>query len=686
MDGVQRVLSTGEKKMLAEYLGGLATARYLLVRMETVPVFYDGQKTLDGMASTVFLLAYARLFSSLKAGDTWLWLEDGETDGLATWQMTMTADVREFVRLVMGEDVPLVTLFKNLLVHPDAQTETVNAYCQELFERALFGGLERSYAQALSELCRLACRFFYGIAKKRLHQAAQFHAYISDLPFVITKNTADGAMYRRFLVLGELKADAGFGLWLYRSFYAEWRLANVLKARIKDAVQPPAVLPETLPEGLNTAQKQAVMAALGSRFSIITGGPGTGKTHTVGELVKLLVKGDKAVSLALTAPTGKAAKRMQESLQKTLSGTNIELPDAMTIHRLLGIGLDGVPRYHEKNPLPFKVVIVDEASMLGVELAYQLISAVAKDGQLILLGDVHQLAAVEAGAVLGDLCRAEILKPYHQTLTESRRFDAQSGIGRLAAVVNAGGEQALMAERLFSVIEAYADLAFYEVGKPSDDNKTALYAKLIGGYEPYFKAVQNLKAYFKSVTDEAQRLSEVKDVFHALNSYRVLCASHQGWLGDTLINEKISTAHLSHQLSGRAFRAVPTWYHGRVLMMTKNAYELGLFNGDVGICVQADAGFLVYFDGKETPVPAAMLPTDAVVDGYAMTVHKSQGSEFQDVAVCFDESNEALLGRELLYTAITRAKETVTIYSTRTALVSASLKPSVRETGLGALF
>lgn len=685
MNGVQRVLSTGEKKMLAEYLSGISTARYLLMRMQTVPVFYAGQKTLDGMASTVFLLAYARLFSSLSTGDTWLWLEEGEADGLAAWQTALTADVRAFARLVMGDDESLVMLFKNLLVSPETQTEAVSTYCQEVFERALFGGLERSYAQVLEELCRLGCRFFYGIAKKELHHVATFHAYLRDLPFVMEKDSAGAATYRRFLVVGDLKTQ-GFGLWLYRSFYAEWRLANALMARIKDPLQTPVVSLDALPKGLNTAQKQAVMAALGSRFSIITGGPGTGKTYTVGELVKLVASGDMAVSLALTAPTGKAAKRMQESLQKTLNGTDIELPDAMTIHRLLGIGLEGVPRYHEKNPLPFKMVIVDEASMLGVELAYQLVSAVAKDGQLILLGDVHQLAAVEAGAVLGDLCRARVLKPSHQTLTESRRFHENSGIGKLAAVVNAGGEQALMVERLFSVIETYADLAFYEVGTPSDENKAALYAKLISGYEVYFKAVQNLKTQFKTVVDDTSRLTEVKSIFEVLNSYRVLCASHQGWLGDVLINEKISAAHLAYQLSGRAFRTVPMWYHGRVLMMTKNAYELGLFNGDVGICVQADAGFLVYFDGKETPVPAVMLPLEAVTDGYAMTVHKSQGSEFKQVAVCFDESNEALLGRELLYTAITRAKETVTIYSSRTALVSASLKPSVRETGLGALF
>ena len=207
-----------------------------------------------------------------------------------------------------------------------------------------------------------------------------------------------------------------------------------------------------MPENLNDQQIAAINVANNNAFSIITGGPGTGKTYTVAQLVIALQqatesRGDESkhirfstdsASLALAAPTGKAAQRMQESLQAALDDANVELQlqEAKTIHRLLGIGRTGRPRYDTNNPLGEDIIIVDEASMLGVELANYLVSAVKPGARLILLGDANQLAAVDAGAVLADLCRIPLLQPIHAELTESRRFSAESGIGKLATQIN----------------------------------------------------------------------------------------------------------------------------------------------------------------------------------------------------------------------------------------------------------
>ncbi|MDN3503683.1 AAA family ATPase, partial [Psychrobacter sp. 5A.1] len=237
--------------------------------------------------------------------------------------------------------------------------------------------------------------------------------------------------------------------WLHRAWQAEFNLAQHITHILNQQIVP---LDITMPENLNDQQIAAINVANNNAFSIITGGPGTGKTYTVAQLVIALQqatesRGDQSehirfstdsASLALAAPTGKAAQRMQESLQAALDDANVELQlqEAKTIHRLLGIGRTGRPRYDANNPLGEDIIIVDEASMLGVELANYLVSAVKPGARLILLGDANQLAAVDAGAVLADLCRIPLLQPIHAELTESRRFSADSGIGKLASQIN----------------------------------------------------------------------------------------------------------------------------------------------------------------------------------------------------------------------------------------------------------
>ncbi|HBL97892.1 MAG TPA: exodeoxyribonuclease V subunit alpha, partial [Psychrobacter sp.] len=237
--------------------------------------------------------------------------------------------------------------------------------------------------------------------------------------------------------------------WLHRAWQAEFNLAKNINNILNQKVKP---LPITIPESLHENQIKAINVANNNAFSIITGGPGTGKTYTVAQLVIALQQATESggegsenirfstdsASLALAAPTGKAAQRMQESLQAALdtAGINLQLQEAKTIHRLLGIGRTGRPRYNADNPLGEDIIIVDEASMLGVELANYLVSAVKPGARLILLGDANQLAAVDAGAVLADLCCIPLLQSIHAELTESRRFGADSGIGKLAIQIN----------------------------------------------------------------------------------------------------------------------------------------------------------------------------------------------------------------------------------------------------------
>ena len=247
------------------------------------------------------------------------------------------------------------------------------------------------------------------------------------------------------------ETQVSYIVWLHRQWYAEQSLAKQLMkiAHRKVAAFSGISSSQDIDNGLapkpNAMQQLAIDKSSQHALSIIIGGPGTGKTFTVAKLVTTLQKGHEhkrkqdpnlpPLSITLTAPTGKAAQRMQQSLQKSLQDEEITLDNAKTLHRLLGIGRDGIPRYHAKNPLPDDLIIVDEASMLGLELASQLVDAIKPTGRLILLGDANQLAAVDAGSVLSDLCAVTRLQPYITELTESKRFDSNSVVGQFALAI-----------------------------------------------------------------------------------------------------------------------------------------------------------------------------------------------------------------------------------------------------------
>ena len=498
-------------------------------------------------------------------------------------------------------------------------------------------------------------------------------------------------------------------LWLHRTWQAEHALAkNVIRIKNQTLIE----LPIALNPLLNTEQQNAIHMANRSAFSIITGGPGTGKTFTVAQLVMALQQeqseGDKA-NLALAAPTGKAAQRMQESIQNAIqqAGVSIQLPEAKTIHRLLSIGQGGRPRYNNKNPLSEDIVIIDEASMLGVELANHLVSAIKANARLILLGDANQLAAVDAGAVLADLCRISALQDVHQSLVASQRFDEDSGIGKLAKLINqADGssdsiqnmgavwqllkkDDALNFYHLTSNIDNRKEYTNSEKATDKIKNSLSSYNFLINlsnKYVEYFNQTKILLAKMKKAKSipTKESFDDFSKLMVVLNQFRVLTAGHHGRCGDHYINNYLSEQHKTRL---KLPLSKSPWYHGRPVMVLQNNYELGLFNGDIGICLQTEKGRLqVFFENKTQGTNINMLSDEMIATAYAMTIHKSQGSEFDHVAIAFDDSNGRLLSQELIYTAVTRAKKQISIFSTASAFTRALSTPTERQTGLSLQF
>lgn len=483
------------------------------------------------------------------------------------------------------------------------------------------------------------------------------------------------ATTRHQLPICYLKNNDTVYLWTNRAYHAETALLAHIK-RISSAKVTPFTW-DSLSESLNPKQISAVNLVSKQAFVLITGGPGTGKTFTVAQIVIALSQLPNAdgLRLGLAAPTGKAAQRMSESLLASLpDNLSIQMPEPKTIHRLLGIGSSGTPKYHAQNPLAYDVLIIDEASMLGTELASQLFAAVATGCRVILLGDAHQLAAVDAGAVLADLCRIEALQRLRVNLSESRRFRDDSGVGQLAKLINAVDTD-ISFSQVMALIDAHSQLSFIDVDQQPIGQ---IYEQLSTLYQNYFAITKNLRFKFEHYSDDHAQ-NTINELFNALNQYRILCASHLGALGDEAINAYLTQYHQRYQ---KIPPSRSPWYHGRVVMVTKNLYELGLFNGDVGICLWAASGLVVYFEGKKHAISVDMLSDVVVSTAYAITVHKSQGSEWQAVSLVFDDYHMRLLSKELIYTAVTRAKSQVCVYGSQMALMHAINTPTMRQTGL----
>ncbi len=497
-------------------------------------------------------------------------------------------------------------------------------------------------------------------------------------------------------------------LYLYRYWQYEQRLALDLRRRAKEA--PTDVNETRLRTDLNRLfprhsalkgpdwQKVAAAVAALRQVCVISGGPGTGKTSTVLKILALLTgQAGRPLRIALAAPTGKAAARMQESIRAAKPGLGLapeqaaQIPEeASTLHRLLGSYPGSVSfRYNADHPLPLDVLVVDEVSMVGLALLAKTVDALRPQTRLILLGDKDQLASVDAGAVLGDLCagagrfspafQAQLAALTGETLPHGKettsplvdaivllrhsyRFGTDSGIGALAAAVNRGRSAdatRLLADR--------GDIEWHRLA-PAEALPEQLAEPVAVGFAPYLEAVRSA--------------ATVDTVFAQFNGFRVLVALRKGAFGVEALNELCAGVLQQRGLiDGRH-----AWYAGRPVMITRNDYHLRLFNGDIGLTLpdpddpERMKVFFLGNDGALRSFAPARLPTHETV--YAMTVHKSQGSEFERVLVVTPDQSSPVLSRELLYTALTRARRQAVFYGVPEVFEAAVERRLRRSSGL----
>lgn len=500
-------------------------------------------------------------------------------------------------------------------------------------------------------------------------------------------------------------------LYLYRYWNDECALASRLMQMSAVSLDVSPKIPEVLNLlfGLSESesshidwQKTAAAVALSHQFAVISGGPGTGKTTTVAKLLAAFIIGAQETAtklkISLAAPTGKAAARLSESIGNAVQSLPIEtkikevIPNqALTLHRLLGARPDSKKfRFNKDNLLHLDVLILDEASMVDLPLMTRLLEALPSDARLILLGDRDQLASVEAGAVLGELCqhieagytlsqarKLSLLTDFDFSgyvtapvkindslclLRHSYRFDEHSGIGQLAKAINSG-----KVENFTRVWQGDFNDIFYHLL----DSKAyqELIAQAVRGYASYLNAIYDKK-----------NAGEILDAF---SKVRILCAVREGELGVEGINEAVRKALIRKELLPYTDHI---WYVGRPVMIMKNEANLGLFNGDIGICLydEENAQLKVYFsmpDGSIKTFLPSRLPDHQSV--FAMTIHKSQGSEFEHCILLLPNYHTPVITRELIYTGVTRAKKRLDIYALQDILYRGIKERTLRVSGLG---
>jgi len=480
--------------------------------------------------------------------------------------------------------------------------------------------------------------------------------------------------------------DSGL-LYLYRYWHDEQQVGALIKQRLQPmAITDQAQLRQDFANWTSSQsgldwQKVAVLMALTRQFSVISGGPGTGKTTIVLRLLQLFFNQDKTIRIALAAPTGKAAARLQQAIGTENDDLNRQGIEAKTLHRLLGITADNEQgRYNAERPLAVDVLIVDEASMIDISLMAKLLKALPKTARLILLGDSQQLASVESGAVLANLCRddvafsegfrdkvlqltgqplpnvsnSSILADSVVLLQHSYRFDTRSQIGQLAHAVQTGND-----DQLINILMEADETIWWQ-----RTDQATIQQRAMDVYHAFFEAI-------KSQQDAVTCLQ-------LFEQSRVLCALKQGPESVDSVNYLVERA-----LAKQAWRTHQGFYHGRPIMVTQNDYRQGLFNGDTGLVLNNEQGELAAcFLDNDALRWVALNRLPAHETAYAMTVHKSQGSEFDKVCIVLPEQSTPLLTRELLYTAMTRAKEQVSLVAMESTLIQAVTSQHQREMGL----
>ena len=541
----------------------------------------------------------------------------------------------------------------------------------------------------------------------------------------------------------------GDRLYLRRYWNYERAVATAIGMRLDDTQTVPVDLPQALqrlfPEplvidGQRQIDWQKLACALAARgsFSLITGGPGTGKTTTVVRLLALLqepaLAAGQPLRIRLAAPTGKAAARLIESIGGQVASLPVEaavkaeIPsEVTTLHRLLGSRPDSRHfRHHAGNPLALDVLVVDEASMIDLEMMACLLDALPRHARLILLGDKDQLASVEAGGLLGDLCRdaeggyysaptrawledvggerldeaglqpGDGRQPLAQRtvmLRHSRRFGSASGIGRLARAVNA--RAASQAREVFG--EGFADLNLLRLRGEQDGALERLLLDGIHGeahgYAHYLQLMHDTRPATDCPPDAAAWASWASSVLSAFDGFQLLCAVRKGPWGVEGLNPRIAG-----MLQRRGLLETDSgWYEGRPVLVVRNDYSLGLMNGDIGIALRLpeeaeepngapNQVLRVAFPRNDGSGDLRfILPSrlNAVETVFAMTVHKSQGSEFAHTALILPDTLNPVMTKELLYTGITRARHWFSLIETRPGIFDEAVQRQVaRRSGL----
>lgn len=469
---------------------------------------------------------------------------------------------------------------------------------------------------------------------------------------------------------------------------------EVLEKRMQDLTANKYIIKQLFPELLASRtdwQMLATLSAIINQFSIITGGPGTGKTTTVSRILTMLLTLTPDMHIALAAPTGKAANRMAESLKRVQYNNpvirekiNNLVPS--TIHRLLGSQKNSIYFKHDTGrPLPYDLVIIDESSMIDIALFSKLLSAIQPSTKVILLGDKDQLASVEAGSIFGDLCNAEayinifstqrarwfgqftqmplpvsehinntiILFEHVIALQYSHRFSTEKGIGQLSNAIISSNKDAIQSFFNNEDDEVFIDETY------SED----IFNRFLDGYLDYIQE------------------TDINTAFNKLNRLKVLCALREGNEGIVSTNARIE----KYLQSRKWIHRNTEFYENRPVIITKNNYELGLFNGDTGIVKRDEHGNLkVWFESSEGSLisfqPSSIEAAETV---YAMTIHKSQGSELDNIMIVLPKNEDtALLTRELLYTAVTRARNRVIIQGSHNVILESAEKKVERGSGL----
>ena len=466
----------------------------------------------------------------------------------------------------------------------------------------------------------------------------------------------------------------GQRLYLNRSWRAEQLVIGSLLDRVAAAV--PAVDEPALDGALsgmdNPEQRQAVEGAVRRRLSVIAGGPGTGKTTTIKTILAALRAQAAAAEadepqVALVAPTGKAAQRVTESLgEGDLKAT--------TIHKLLRREPGNATRFRHnaRNPLPHDVVIVDETSMVSLDLMAKLLDAVRADARLILVGDPDQLVSVESGAVLGDIvgpAREGATGPLAQAIVVLEHvYRHGGGIAALARAIKSG-----QVEPVLQVLEAgTGDVLWIK----TDIGETA-------GREDALAPVRDVVVEVGSRLVQAATAGESEQALAALDELRVLCAHRRGAYG---VDDWVAHVERWLALGLESFDPSQPWYAGRPVLVTQNDYQLSVLNGDTGVTVvdvEGDGRLQVAFrqpDGTTRWIPPSRLENVQTV--HAMTIHKSQGSQLDTVVALLPDPTSKILTRELFYTAVTRAKERLIVAATPETIAAAVQRQVTRSSGL----